>query len=216
MPSWAVFNLEAHQLTKKSEGIFLIAALLLTTLLIIYSYKHVDTFWYTYTFTLLIGMALAFSIGEVMDRLSFWRYFLIGLSLGVVGYIITKLTYICLPYISAHAFNNVNDLLNTYSPNNIWQIALLITIIVAGEEMLWRAYIQQALKKFVTTNLAILLTSVHFSLGLLFCGYYIGAIAAFLSSLVFGYIYEWLKSLPLLIVAHLTMIALLFLLLPLT
>lgn len=207
--------MEGTSLNRKNNRIFLIATLIITTILMIFSFKNLEIFWYTYTFTLLIGMALALSIGEIMDRLSFWRYFLIGITLGIIGYIITKYTYILLPFISNSAFNNVKELLETYSPTNVWQYCLLIVIIVAGEEMLWRAYIQQALKQFFTTKIAILLTACHFGLALLLCGYYIGAIAALLSSIIFGFIYEWLKSLPLLIVAHLIMVLLLFLLLPL-
>lgn len=208
--------MEVHQLTKKNEGLLLIFSTISIILLMITSFNNTDIFWYTYTFTLLIGMALAFTFGEIMDRLSTTRYLLIGLPIGIIGYLIIKLTYLILPFISESAFNNVKDLLDTYSPSNIWQYILLIAIIVAGEEMLWRAYIQQTLKKFVSTKIAILLTACHFALALLLCGYYIGAIAAFLSSLVFGALYEWLKSLPLLIVAHLIMVLLLFLLLPLT
>lgn len=203
-------------MNRKYETFFLIATLIITTALMIYSFKHLDIFWYTYTFTLLVGMALAFSLGEIMDRPSFWRYFLIGLCLGVIGYLIMKYSYLLLPHISEHAYSNVKELLQDYSPTNIWQYTLLIVIIVAGEEMLWRAYIQQALKQFFSIHLSILITGLHFGLALLICGYYVGSIAALLSSIAFGYLYEWLKSLPLLIVAHLIMVLLLFLLLPLT
>lgn len=203
-------------LKQKYELPFFLAMLIITTILMIYSFKQVDVFWYTYTFTLLIGMALAFSIGEIMDRLSFWRYFLIGLFVGIIGYIAMKYSYLFLETFSNNAFANVKELLQIYSPTNIWQYILLIVIIVAGEEMLWRAYIQQAFKKYFSIHLSILFSAMHFGLALLICGYYIGAIAALLSSIVFGYIYEWLKSLPLLIVAHLIMVLLLFLLLPLT
>lgn len=203
-------------MTKKKESLFLAFIAVVIILLMVISFKNTNIFWYTYTFTLLIGMALAFSQGEIMDRLSTPRYFFIGLFFGVVAYLIIKLTYQILPSISTAAFNNVKELLETYSPTNIWQYVLLIVIIVAGEEMLWRAYIQQILKKFFSLKLAIILASVHFALPLLICGYYIGALAALLSGILFGVLYEWLKSLPLLIVAHLIMVSLLFLLLPLT
>lgn len=203
-------------MTKKQQLILLILASTVIVLLMVFSFKNIAVFWYIYTFTLLLGMALALACGEVMDRLSTTRYFLIGLPLGIIGYIITAFIYNLLPFISQPAFNNVTQLLEIYSPTTIWQYALLIVIIVAGEEMLWRAYIQQALKNFIATKWAILLSASHFAFALLLCGFYIGALAAFISSIVFGIIYEWLKSLPLLIVAHLVMILLLFLLLPLT
>ncbi|MBQ0139559.1 MAG: CPBP family intramembrane metalloprotease [Kurthia sp.] len=202
-------------MNKKTDILFIIFTLTIIVLMII-AFKNKEIFWYTYSFTLLLGMALAFSQGEIMDRLSTTRYFLIGLSFGIIGYLVIKLTYTILPYISVTAFSNVKELLETYSPTNIWQYVLLIVLIVAGEEMLWRAYIQQVLKKYFSVKKAIVFSSIHFALPLLFCGFYIGALAALLSGIIFGMLYEWLKSLPLLIVAHLIMVLLLFLLLPLT
>lgn len=202
-------------MTKKREDILFFTAAIIIIILMVIGFKNIDSFWYSYTFTLLVGMALAFSQGEIMDRLSTPRYFFIGLFFGIIGYLTIKLTYITLPFISTNAFNNVKELLDIYSPTNVWQYSLLIVIIVAGEEMLWRAYIQQMFKKFLSLKWAIIFTSCHFALPLLICGYYIGALAALLSSIIFGTLYEWLKSLPLLIVAHLIMVLLLFLLLPL-
>ena len=42
-----------------------------------------------------------------------------------------------------------------------------------------------------------------------------GAIAAFVTGIILGALYEWKKSLPLIIIAHETFIILLFLVLPL-
>lgn len=208
--------MEVNQLTKKKTDILFITFTLLTTILMIIAFKNKEVFWYAYSFTLLLGMALAFSQGEIMDRLSTTRYFLIGLFFGIVGYLMIKSTYIVLPFLSESAFMNAKELLETYSPTNIWQYVLLIVIIVAGEEMLWRAYIQQMFKKYFPIKTAIILSSIHFAIPLLLCGFYIGALAALVSGIIFGMLYEWLKSLPLLIVAHLVMVMLLFLLLPLT
>lgn len=201
------------------EGIILkkifILVLLLSTLFMFISFKQLEYFWFLYTLTLIIGIILAVLNRQIMNKLPFISSLFIGLLLGLIGYIGFKLCYIYLPEISIVAFNNVQHLLETYSPTYLWQYILLIVVIVAGEELLWRGYIQQMFKYYFPTSVAVLLSSLHFSLALLFCGYYIGALAAFLSSIVFGGIYEKVKSMSLLIIAHLVLVILLFIVLPL-
>lgn len=192
-----------------------IPVLIGSTLLMIISFKQLDYFWYLYTLILVIGIILAILNGQIMNNIPFSSSLFIGLPLGLIGYIGFKIVYTFLPQISIVAFNNVQHLLETYSPTYFWQYLLLIFVIVAGEELLWRGYIQQILKRYVTTAYAVILSALHFSLALLFCGYYIGALAAFLSSIVFGGIYEKIKSMTLLIIAHLTLVILLFIVLPL-
>lgn len=201
------------------EGIILkklfIPVLLLSTFFMFISFKQLEYFWFLYTLTLIIGIILAALNGQIMNILPFSRCFFIGLPLGLIGYIGFKVFYTFLPQISIVAFNNVQQLLETYSPTYFWQYFLLIIVIVAGEELLWRGYIQQIFKNYFPTTVAVILSSIHFSLALLLCGYYIGALAAFLSSIVFGGIYEKIKSMSLLIIAHLVLVILLFILLPL-
>lgn len=201
------------------EGIILkklfIPVLLLSTFFMFISFKQLEYFWFLYTLTLIIGIILAALNGQIMNILPFSRCFFIGLPLGLIGYIGFKVFYTFLPQISIVAFNNVQQLLETYSPTYFWQYFLLIVIIVVGEELLWRGYIQQIFKNYFPTTVAVILSSIHFSLALLLCGYYIGALAAFLSSIVFGGIYEKIKSMSLLIIAHLVLVILLFILLPL-
>lgn len=201
------------------EGIILkklfIPVLLLSTFFMFISFKQLEYFWFLYTLTLIIGIILAVLNGQIMNILPFSRCLFIGLPLGLIGYIGFKVFYTFLPQISIVAFNNVQQLLETYSPTYFWQYFLLIVVIVAGEELLWRGYIQQIFKNYFPTTVAVILSSIHFSLALLLCGYYIGALAAFLSSIVFGGIYEKIKSMSLLIIAHLVLAILLFILLPL-
>jgi len=44
----------------------------------------------------------------------------------------------------------------------------------------------------------------------------LGVIAALVTSIIWGFLYEWRKSMPLVIVAHVVFVLLLFLVLPLT
>jgi membrane protease YdiL (CAAX protease family) len=88
--------------------------------------------------------------------------------------------------------------------------------IVPGEEIFWRGYIQQKLKKYMSGPMAVLASSVLFGLALGLGGFVSGTFAAVASGIVLGFLYEWKRSMPLLIVAHLVMIVLLFLIKPLS
>lgn len=179
------------------------------------SFKYIPIFWFSYTNLLGIGIVFAFFFGYKMNTIPFFRALLIGLPIGIIGYIAIRFVYTVLPVLSPTAFENVKQLLDLYAPSHIWQYIVLYFIIVLGEEMIWRVYIQQELKKIFSIPIAILFTAIHFGLPLFICGYYIGALAAFLSGIIFGILYEWLKSLTVIIVAHLVMALLLFLLFPL-
>ncbi len=91
---------------------------------------------------------------------------------------------------------------------------MLIFIVVVGEEIFWRGYVQQQLKRFTSPIYAVFVTAILFSLSLAISGFMPGALAAIVAGLLWGALYEWKKSLPLVIVAHLVFVLLLFLILP--
>lgn len=189
---------------------------LIVLIIMIISFQYTPIFWFSYTNLLGIGIIFAFFFGNLMNKQSLLRSLFIGIPIGVIGYFTAISIYNILAYISPVAFQNVKELLEIYSPTAIWQYAALLIVIVLGEEMIWRVYLQQELKKMVSKKWAVLISAIHFGLPLLICGFYIGAIAAFLSGIIFGGLYEWLKSLPIVFTAHITMAIFLFLLFPLT
>jgi membrane protease YdiL (CAAX protease family) len=60
-----------------------------------------------------------------------------------------------------------------------------------------------------------LISSVLFGLALGVAGFWPGQLAGIAAGLVLGALYEWKRSMPLIIIAHLVLIVLLFLVLPL-
>ena len=68
--------------------------------------------------------------------------------------------------------------LNVYGPQNIFHYLLLIFIVAVGEEMFWRGYVQQQIKRFTSPALAVFITALLFSLSLAISGFIPGAIAA--------------------------------------
>lgn len=196
------------------QTIVLLLSLVFMYTLLFYTFEEKVIFWYLYAFTLLIGMAISLVSATFEDRIPTWQYLIFGIGYGTITYGIVKLGYIVLPFIDKNIVNDVSKFLETYGPTNIWHYILLIFIIAVGEEMFWRGYVQQQLKRYTQTKYAVFITAILFSLSIAISGFTAGIIAAFVAGLLWGTLYEWKKSLPLIIVTHVVFILLLFLVLP--
>lgn len=193
----------------------LLFSLLFVYIMLYFTFNSDDIFWYLYTFTLLVSMAISVIFSNSKDELPTWKYLIYGMGYGTVTYGIVRLGYIILTNIKSSLEKNVEDFLITFGPNNSWHYVLLIFVIVIGEELFWRGYVQQKLKNWLPTWSAVLISSILFSLSLLSSGFYLGVIAALFSGILWGFLYEWKKSMPLIIICHEVFILLLFLVLPL-
>lgn len=201
------------KINKQLVGLLL--SLLFVYIMLFYTFNSIKIFWYLYTFTLLVAMAIAIIYSRSKDELPTWKYLLYGIGYGTITYGIVRLGYIILTNIDSSIGKDVDKFLLNFGPNNSWHFVLLIFVIVIGEELFWRGYVQQYLKKWLPTSLAVLGSSILFSLSLLSSGFYLGVIAAFISGLLWGFLYEWKKSMPLIIISHEVFVLLLFLILPL-
>lgn len=199
---------------KNKQTIVLLLSLLFIYAMLAFTFKEKEIFWYLYTFTLLVCIAISLIFGKFEDRLPTWQYLIYGTGYGTIAYGIIKLGYILLPYIDASAPKEISKFLATYGPVHIGHYLMLIFIIVVGEEMFWRGFIQQGLKRFTKPIYAIFITAILFGLSVAISGFIPGVIAAFITSLLWGALYEWKKSLPLVIVSHIVFVLLLFLVLP--
>ena len=188
--------------------------MLFRSAMLTYTFQEKAIFWYLYAFTLLVGIAIALVFGKFEDQLPTWKYLIYGTGYGTITYGIVKLGYTILPSIDNSFTKDVSKFLSTYGPTNIWHYLMLIFIVVIGEELFWRGYVQQQLKRFTSPKYAVFVTAILFSLSLAISGFMPGALAAIVAGLLWGALYEWKKSLPLVIVSHLVFVLLLFLILP--
>lgn len=197
------------------EIILLIASLIFVYFMMYYTFENKTIFWYLYAFTLLVGIAISLITSTFKDELPTWNYLLFGIGYGTILYGIVKLGDIIMPHLDNKFEKELAQFLNTFAPQNIWHYLLLVFVIVIGEEMFWRGYVQQKLKMYTQPIYAVFVTSLLFSLSLAISGFAAGAIAALVTGMILGILYEWKKSLPLIIIAHETFVILLFLVLPL-
>ena len=196
------------------QTIILLLALVFIYSMMYYTFTEKAIFWYLYAFTLLVGIAIALLSGKFEDRIPTWQYLIFGIGYGTITYGLVKIGYILLPYIDSGVTREIAKFIDVYGPKNIFHYLLLIFIVAAGEEMFWRGYVQQQLKRYTSTFWAVVITALLFSLALAISGFIPGAIAAIVAGLLWGALYEWKKSLPLIIVAHVVFTLLLFLVLP--
>lgn len=199
----------------KKQLVGLLLSLIFIYIMLMFTFSYEEIFWYLYTFTLLVGMAIAVIYSNTKDELPTWKYLIFGIGYGTVTYGIVRLGYIIFTKIDSRIEENVDIFLISFGPSNSWHYVLLIFVIVIGEELFWRGYVQQTLKKWLPTWAAVLSSSILFSLSLLSSGFYLGVVAALISGLLWGFLYEWKKSMPLIIICHEVFILLLFLILPL-
>lgn len=199
----------------KKQIITLLLALVFIFSMMFFTFHEKAIFWYLYAFTLLIGIAISLVAGKFEDRIPTWQYLIYGIGYGTITYGLVKLGYMILPSIDKNAVNDITKFLAIYGPQNIFQYLLLIFVVAVGEEMFWRGYVQQQLKQYTSPLWAVIITSILFSLSLAISGFLPGALAAIVAGIVWGALYEWKKSLPLIIVSHIVFVLLLFLVLPL-
>lgn len=200
---------------KPKQLVGLLLSLLFIYVMLYITFEETNIFWYIYTFTLLVGIAIAIIYGQFKDEVSTWQYILYGIGYGTILYGIVRLGYSLITKVNSGTEKTLSRFLESYGPIEIWHFLLLIFIIVLGEELFWRGYVQQQLKNWVSPKFAVIITSILYAISVAISGFLLGAIAAFMAGLVWGSLYEWKKSLPLIIVSHEVFILLLFMILPL-
>lgn len=192
-----------------------IILLMVVYALLFFTFSNEKVFWYMYTFTMLLFMALSFIIVKMEDEIQTWEYLIFGIGYGTLTYGLIATGYRFFSMFTELASVSVDRFLSDFGPTTVWHYLLLMLIIAPGEELFWRGFIQQKLKAYMSPFFAVLISSILFGFSMAFSGFWLGVLAAFISGMLWGVLYEWKKSMPLIIVAHITMITLLFLVLPL-
>ncbi|TQR20182.1 CPBP family intramembrane glutamic endopeptidase [Psychrobacillus vulpis] len=180
------------------------------------SFSNDKVFWYFYTFTILFLMSVAFFYAKIDDKVRTLEYLFLGIGFGVLAYGLIAGGYKLIEITPFLSTTSIDSFLSKFGPASVWHYLLLLFFIAPGEELFWRGYIQQQLKRWVSPIYAIIASSALFGFSLIFSGFWLGILGAFVISLLLGLLYEWKKSMPLIILAHITMLVLLFLVLPLS
>ncbi len=201
---------------KCTTNIWLIGSIFLAHLLMFITFenKH-DVFWYLYTATMLFLISYSIVNEKIDDELATKHFMIFGIISGLILYIIFVIGNWLLTILPGSLDADVTKLYRYFSPTLIWHYLVLIFILVPGEEIFWRGYVQKKLRACTNGWKAIIIASILNASVFYYANNTALMLAAFVGSIFWGFLYEWKKSIPLLIISHLIFILLLAVFIPL-
>jgi membrane protease YdiL (CAAX protease family) len=205
-------NCEKEIILKKYN---LLISLCLAYLLLAYSFHLTETFWPFFSLSMLIMIGLAYTQeGIVIKRIS-WGAASYGIVSGTFLYIIFALGKLLIVALKLPLLQGLTALYQTVSPRVWWHYLVLFAIIIPGEELFWRGYIQRRLTRVMPPSRGILLSTLLYAAAHLCSGSLLLVIAALVGGVFWGGIYHRTGSIEIAILSHLTFDLLLLVLLPL-
>jgi uncharacterized protein len=200
---------------KRFFDLRLIAGYLLAHALMYFTFNDRAIFWYIFTGSLLILITYAMFQEDVEDEATFFKYISIGVLSGLLLYALFWLGVQFFDLLNLPFDKSIKNLYRWFAPSLFWQYLALILVAAPGEELFWRGFVQKRLLRYFgpfgsITIGAFLYASVH-----IYSGTFILMLAAFLSGRVWGALYLWKKSMPLVIVSHIVFDIMVFIILPL-
>ncbi|MGG3737116.1 CPBP family intramembrane glutamic endopeptidase [Aeribacillus pallidus] len=173
-----------------------------------------DVFWYLYGAALLFLISYTILNESIDDHLPAPTYIVYGIISGILIYLIFWIGYEVLSALSSTIKKDVAWLYNRYKPMQFWHFIVLFLVLIPGEEIFWRGFVQKRLSRYFQPALAIIIASFLGASVFWYAGKWALMIAAFVGGLVWGALFEWKRSIPLLIVSHLVVDILIFIVFP--
>ncbi len=191
-------------------------AIILSHLLIGFTFTRPAVFWYLLTGAMLCLISYAMIIEKFDDRLPLHKYFYYGLASGIFFYALALLAYGIIDWLSLSFLKNeIIGVYDRFSPDSFWHYIVLALIIVPGEEIFFRGFLFKRLLNYLPFWQSALLSGFLYAMTYIYSQYIILIAAAFFFGILWSALYAWKKSLPLVILSHLTFDLLLFLIFPL-
>lgn len=200
---------------KWTKDIRLMIGFILAHLLLFFTFADKNVFWYVFTASMLFLMSYSILHEEIEDQASALTYFSIGVISGAVLFAIFFLGSFLLDFFHIPLSKEINFLYKQMAPKELWHYIVLILILIPGEEIFWRGFVQKRINNTTSTTNSVLIAAFMYASVLFYSGTIILPIAAFVSGIFWGYLYAWKKSLPLAIVSHLVFDLFLFFIYPL-
>lgn len=178
---------------------------ILANILIGISFTFSGFFWLLFplALTLLLFISLKFTRRGDISLIPSINSLLLGVVSGSLLYLIFLLTYIVIKLLDLPFLSQVKGLYTIVGPSEIWHYLLLVLIIVPGEEIFWRGYIQDAISKWKNGTAGVMIAACLYAFAHIWSGNIMLVAAAFTAGIVWGALFEWKRSLVLIIISHL-------------
>lgn len=186
---------------RSTIGIWILANLLLGI-----SFQFTQHFWILFSISLLILMLISLS-SEVADRYKKTGITLkdvfYGFATGSLLYVVFLIAYLLLKILPLSLLPFVEELYRVVGPKSWWHYIALILIIIPGEEIFWRRFIQTRMVRATGKVQGVLIAATMYALAHIWTGNPMLVAAAMTAGIVWGALYEWKRSLALVIISHL-------------
>jgi membrane protease YdiL (CAAX protease family) len=162
-------------------------------------------FWLLFplSLTLLLFISIKFARQDDIYFRPSLKSVLFGVISGSLLYFIFFLTYFVIKLFDLPFLSHVKELYTIVGPSELWHYLLLVLIIVPGEETFWRGHIQNACSKWKNGPGGVLIAACLYAFAHLWSGNLMLVAAAFTAGIAWGALFEWKRSLSLIIVSHL-------------
>jgi uncharacterized protein len=193
----------------------LITGLIISHALMYFTFYDRVIFWYIFTGSLLILITYAMFQEAVDDEASFFKYLSLGTVSGLILYLVFWMGIQAFDVLNLPFEKSVNKLYRWFAPALFWQYLALILVAAPGEELFWRGFVQKRLLHYFGPLTSIFIGALLYASVHIYSGTLILMLAAFLSGLMWGALYLWKRSMPLVIVSHIVFDIMIFIILPL-
>jgi membrane protease YdiL (CAAX protease family) len=191
-----------------------ISGFLLAHLLMFFTFHNRVVFWYFFTATMLLLICFVVAKDKLDDKLSVFKYLFTGIVSGALLFGLFWIGNQFIELLHIPVSNQIFALYKRFAPHMFWHYLALILIVVPGEEIFWRGFVQKRLVNYFSTGGSIIVSAIMYSSVHLYSGQFMLPFAALTAGLLWGWLYAWRRSIPLVIVSHLVFDLFLFVFLP--
>lgn len=174
-----------------------------------------DIFWYMYTAATLFFISIAIVSEPIDDQQKTSRFVRYGVVSGLLLYGVFWAGFQAIQWLVPSAATIASSLYRLFEPQFFWHYIVLVLIIIPGEELFFRGFIQKRLSHHMNEWAAMAVAAAFYASVFVFSGEPLWMLAALVGGLCWGSLYIWRKSIPLLIISHLVFDLLFVIFLPL-
>lgn len=210
-----MFRKELLKMKNRFLDLRLIAGFVLAHIVMYFSFHDKAIFWYIFTGSILVLITFAMFQEAVDDEAALFKYISIGVISGLLIYLLFRLGFQAIDILNLPFEKSIKKLYRWFAPSLFWHYIALILVAAPGEELFWRGFIQKRLMRFFGPLGSILCGAFLYASVHIYSGTFVLMLAAFISGIIWGSLYFWKKSMPLVIVSHIIFDIMIFLLFPL-
>ncbi|WML43510.1 CPBP family intramembrane glutamic endopeptidase [Neobacillus sp. PS3-40] len=200
---------------KRIFDVRLLIGLVFAHLLLFFSFHDKSVFWYLFSGSMLLLITFAMFQEDVDDEAPFFTYISLGALTGLILYGAFWIVFKGIITFHLPFDRGIHRLYRWFAPSLFWEYLALMLVAAPGEEFFWRGFVQKKLLKYFKPMVSIIVGALLYASVQIYSGEFILVLTTFLCGLVWGALYYWKRSMPLVIVSHVIFDIMLFIFLPL-